>query len=49
MAAGVSAIVWEIADIVNLIQAAEIERKANAFGHGGSVLGAEWRRGEWGT
>jgi IS1 family transposase len=32
MAAGVSATVWEIADIVKLIEVAEIERKANAFG-----------------
>jgi IS1 family transposase len=45
MAAGISAHVWEIADIVKLVEAAEIERKANAFGHGGSVLGAESRRG----
>ena len=32
MAAGVSTAVWEIADIVKLIEVAEIERKANAFG-----------------
>jgi IS1 family transposase len=32
MAAGVSATVWELSDIVKLIEAAEIERKANAFG-----------------
>jgi transposase-like protein len=32
MAAGVSATVWEIADIVKLVEADEIERKANAFG-----------------
>jgi len=32
MAAGVSASVWEIADIVKLIEAADIERKATAFG-----------------
>ena len=45
MAAGVSATVWEISDIIKLVESAEIERKANTFGHGGSVLGAEFRKG----
>jgi hypothetical protein len=44
MAAGASAHVWEIADVIKLVEAAEIEHKANAFGTDGSVLGAESRR-----
>jgi IS1 family transposase len=32
MAAGISAHMWEIADIVKLVEAAEIERKADNFG-----------------
>ncbi len=41
MAAGVSATVWEIADIVKLIEAAENEMDNS--GHGGTVLGAEFK------
>jgi IS1 family transposase len=40
MAAGVSAHVWEISDIVKMVEAAEIERDDDATGHTGSLLGA---------
>jgi hypothetical protein len=41
MAAGISASVWEIADIVKLVEAAENEMDNS--GHGGTLLGAEYK------